>query len=216
MTIPTLPRRNLAATAVLCAALASPALAETQLSFYGGYQTAPHSVVTTDNFGDFTVGWKGKSFAMPPYYGLRATFWRDNGFGWGFEVNHAKVYADQPSKYGFERMEFTDGLNLVTVNAFQRYKPINNITPYIGAGLGVAIPHVDITPAGGAHTFGYQLTGGVVQWVAGASLPLNDRWSAFAEYKGSFSQHKVKLDGAGQLNTDVITNALNIGISYSF
>lgn len=197
-------------------ASAAPALAETELSFYGGYQTAPHSVIETDLYGSDTVGWLGKSFTPPPYYGVRVTKWQENGFGWGVEVNHAKVYADNPADYGFERLEFTDGLNLVTVNAFQRLKPFKKITPYIGAGVGVAVPHVDVRPTGGAHTFGYQLTGVAVQWVAGASLPLNERWKAFAEYKGSYSQHHVKLDGAGKLDTNMITNALNIGISYSF
>ncbi len=214
--VPNLNAARHCAFAMALATIAAPALAETELSFYGGYQTAPHSVVTTSNFGTFTVGWEGKSFSMPPYYGVRAIMWQPNGFGWGVEVNHAKVYADQPSKYGFERMEFTDGLNLVTVNAFQRYKSRGKITPYLGAGIGVAVPHVDITPNGGQHTFGYQVTGLAVQWVAGASLPINDKWKAFAEYKGSFSQHAVKLDGAGTLDTNIITNALNIGISYTF
>ena len=113
-------------------------------------------------------------------------------------------------------MEFTDGLNLVTLNAFQRYKGRGKFTPYLGAGIGIAVPHVDITPNGGQHTFGYQLTGVAVQWVAGASMPINDRWKAFAEYKGSYSQHAVKLDGAGTFDTNIITNALNIGVSYSF
>lgn len=64
------------------------------LSVYGGYQTAPHSGVS-GNDGvtdfDFTTGWKGKSFEMPPYYGVRGTwcarhmvgagqFWLDRRF----------------------------------------------------------------------------------------------------------------------------------------
>ncbi len=187
-----------------------------ELSFYGGVQTSPHSVITTTLYGEDTVGWKGKSLSMPPYYGLRATMWQPNGFGWAIEINHAKVYADRPSDYGFERLEFTDGLNLVTLNAFKRYVTDRKMTPYIGAGIGAAIPHVDITPNGGQHTFGYQLTGVAVQWVAGASMPINDKWRAFAEYKGSFSRNHVNLDGAGTLDTNIITNALNIGASYSF
>ncbi len=55
---------------------AAPALAEdVQLSIYGGYQTAPHSGVTTSDGTHFTAGWEGKSFASPPYYGGRATWW---------------------------------------------------------------------------------------------------------------------------------------------
>jgi lipid A oxidase len=73
------------------------ARAEIEISAYGGYQTAPHSDVRTDLLGDDFVKWLGKSFDMPPYYGLRATYWQDHGWGYGFEANHAKVYADDPA-----------------------------------------------------------------------------------------------------------------------
>ncbi|MBC7213382.1 MAG: lipid A oxidase, partial [Pseudomonas sp.] len=33
---------------------------------------------------------------MAPYYGMRATWWQNERWGWGFEVNHAKAYADEP------------------------------------------------------------------------------------------------------------------------
>jgi lipid A oxidase len=200
-------------SAALFAAQASHA--ETELSFYGGYQTAPHSVVTSPA-GTDTVGWLGKSFAPPPYYGLRATVWNDTGFGWGVDINHAKVYADTPADYGYERLEFTDGLNIVTATVFQRYDRGGRFTPYLGAGLGVAVPHVDIRPVGGAHTFGYQLTGPAVKWVAGVSMPMGDRWKAFAEYTGTYSDHKVDLASGGTLRTSLVTNALNLGVSYSF
>jgi lipid A oxidase len=207
--------------AALClfAALFAPqiSIAQTELSFYGGYQTAPHSVVSSPA-GTDTVGWLGKSFAPPPYYGLRATVWNDKGFGWGVDINHAKVYADTPADYGYERLEFTDGLNIVTATVFQRYDRGARFTPYLGAGLGVAVPHVDIRPAGGgAHSFGYQLTGPAVKWVAGASMPIMDGgWKVFAEYSGTYSDHKVDLASGGTLRTSLVTNALNIGVSITF
>jgi lipid A oxidase len=63
----------------------------------------------------------------------------------------------------------------VTANIWRRFKPLGRVTPYAGVGVGLAIPHVDIKPAGLAHTFGYQITGPAVQLVLGASLPINDR-----------------------------------------
>ena len=210
--------------AALAFCFALPSHAETTLSFYGGYQTAPHSKVT-GTYADsspmrFTTGWEGKSFDTPPYYGLRATWWKTQNLGFALEVNHAKVYADAEGKQngGFSRLEFTDGLNLVTVNALYRWQnETRRFTPYVGFGAGVAIPHVDITPIStGVHTFGYQVTGPALQWVGGVSYDLNDRWALFGEYKGSFSWNKVKLDDGGRLNTNVVTNALNIGITYKF
>ncbi|WP_212522808.1 outer membrane beta-barrel protein [Actibacterium sp. MT2.3-13A] len=205
---------------VLLSAL--PAAAEVELSFYTGTQSAPHSDVsgTAPGVGPFKfqAGWEGKPFDMPPYYGLRATWWRSANLGYAFEVNHAKVYADKATlaKSGFSRLEFTDGHNLVTFNVFYRWPDAaSRLTPYAGAGLGLAIPHVDVL-VGGNKTYGYQVTGPVVQLVLGASYALNDTWSLFGEYKGTYSSNEADLKGGGTLKTDLITNALNVGLSYRF
>lgn len=206
----------------LSAPLASAAHAETELSFYSGWQTAPHSVVTGNDAAlgalDFTAGWDGKSFAMPPYYGFRATWWRSETFGLGVDFNHAKVYADDETlaDSGFSRLEFTDGLNILTLNAWRRWPEAwGRLTPYVGAGLGISVPHVDIE-SGAGHAFGYQLTGPAAQWVVGASMDLNDRWAVFGEYKGTYTMNEVDLEAGGNLSTNIITNALNVGVSYSY
>lgn len=206
------------ASALMVVALLLPngAHAETEISVYTGVQTAPHSVVTHSGLGSQTVGWKGRSFEAPPYYGFRAVWWRNETLGFGVEVNHAKVYADTPAAYGYDRLEFTDGLNLITASVWRRFPNGGRLTPYVGAGLGIAVPHVDIQPTGLAHTFGYQLTGPAAQLVAGASWRMNDRWSLFGEYKGSYSQHRAKLDSGGTIRTNIVTNALNLGVSFRF
>ena len=194
-----------------------------EVSFYTGIQEAPHSRVRgTDpgGVGDFNFlsTWEGRSGDMPPYYGFRATWWRTDRFGWGVEFNHAKVYADDATlaANGFSRLEFTDGLNLLTANAMYRWPNAQNrFTPYVGFGAGVAIPHVDVETAGGT-TFEYQLTGPAVIWIAGASYAVNDRWSVFGEYKGSYSMNEADLDSGGTLETDIVTNALNLGVSFQF
>jgi len=191
--------------------------AELEISVYGGVQSAPSSRIDSPAAGRLSVDWEGRSAKVPPYYGLRATWWQSDRWGWGVEVNHAKVYADDPEDYGYDRLEFTDGINFVTANVFRRWQqPGRRITPYVGGGIGVSIPHVDVQPIGGDHTFGYQVTGPVVQLVAGASYALDDRWSVFGEYKGTWSRHKADLDSGGSLETDLVTNALNIGISRKF
>ncbi len=207
-----------------CAALvAAPAAAEVELSFYTGIQEAPHSRVEgTDPGGvgpfSFLATWEGRSFEAPPYYGFRATYWRENGFGYGLDFNHAKVYADDATLLanGFSRLEFTDGLNILTVNAWYRWQnPKSNWTPYVGGGVGIAFPHVDVETAGGT-TFGYQLTGPAVQVVAGIKYNFNERWGVFGEYKGTYSMNEADLDNGGTLSSDIVTNALNIGVSFSF
>ncbi|MZQ89660.1 outer membrane beta-barrel protein [Frigidibacter albus] len=217
-------RRGAVFAAAIWAAVTGTAVSGTaagagqlEISVYGGVQSAPPSRIDSPAAGGDRVTWKGRSFEEPPYYGVRATWWQNDRWGWGVEVNHAKVYADDPEDYGYNRLEFTDGINFVTANVFRRWQqPDRRITPYVGAGFGVAIPHVDVQPIGGAQTFGFQVTGPVVQLVAGASYALDDRWSVFGEYKGTWSRHKADLDSGGSLKTELQTNALNIGISRKF
>ena len=52
--------------------------------------------------------------------------------------------------------------------------------------------------------------------LAGASYPINDRWSVYGEYQFTYSWNEADLDGGGSLNTDIKTNALNVGLSLKF
>lgn len=222
-----LARRGIGIAGVVLAAVLTALLglfplragAEVELSFYGGLQGSPHGSIRQGGSAPQGVSWQGKSFEAPPYYGLRATWWRSATFGIGLEVNHAKVYAADPAALGFDRLEFTDGLNIVTANMWRRWPGAlakGRVTPYAGIGLGLAIPHVDIRPTGGAHTFGYQVTGPAAQAVAGLSWRMNDRWSLFGEYKATYSANRATLDSGGTLRTNIFTNALNLGVSWRF
>lgn len=206
--------------------LALPALAEVELGFYGGWQTAPHADVSIRGDAvisdrDFTAGWEGRSFEAPPHYGLRATWWpgRLGGvYGLGVEANHAKVYADSETlaATGLDRLEFTDGLNILTLNGMRRWPDaFGTVTPYVGAGIGVAVPHVEVEDEG-SRTFEYQLTGPAVALMAGASVPVSERVSVFGEWRGTYSMNEGDLAGGGTIETDVVTNALNLGVTFSF
>lgn len=198
-------------------------MAELEFSVYGGYQTAPHAPVSISGDGvipdqDFTAGWEGRSFEAPPHYGIRATWWPSESFGVGFDVNHAKVYADEETlaETGFERFEFSDGINIVTLNAYRSWpRAFGNLSPYVGGGVGVSVPHVELTD-GASETFGYQVTGPAVAWMAGASFPLSDQWDIFGEYKGTYSVNSAELATGGTLETDIVTNSLNVGLSFNF
>lgn len=192
--------------------------AEVTLSFYGGLQSVTGSAVRTDGMDSQDIDWGGESLSMPPYWGARATWWRDADWGFGLELNHAKAYARDRTEAGYDDLEFTDGLNFATVNAFRRWHaPGRDWAPYIGAGVGLSIPHVEVKADGATDgTFGYQITGPVVQLVAGTTWGVNDRWELFGEWKGTWSKHEADLDGGGTLKTEFVTNALNIGIGYRF
>jgi len=215
--------KNVLQLAAVLLSFSGAAFAQSELSFYGGFQGAPHSVVSgTDPGGigdfEFTAGWEGRSFTAPPHYGFRYTRWSSETFGWGVDFNHTKVYADDETlaRSGMSILEFSDGLNILTVNAYRKWPDSGwVVTPYVGAGVGMAIPHVEVD-SGAGKTFEYQISGPAVQWVAGASYPINDRWSVFGEYKGTYSMNSTDLVSGGNLDTNIITNALNVGVSLGF
>lgn len=192
------------------------------ISVYGGYQTAPHSGVDVSDGLHFTAGWEGKSFVMPPYYGLRGTWWLDDvgmpNVGLTIDFSHTKVYADaetMASTPGWTHFEFTDGLNVLTANVLYKFEPLDAWTPYVGGGLGVVVPHVEVIRPSG-ETFGYQYGGPAAQLQAGVDYRITDNWSAFVEYKFNYAMVDVAIDSGARLKTNIITNALNIGISYHF
>ncbi|MFZ3582898.1 outer membrane protein [Loktanella sp. DJP18] len=206
---------------MLVAVAPTAASAEIELSFYGGAQSAPHSDVFVT--GDLAypaktrVKWEGRSFDPPPYYGVRATYWASERFGYGLDFTHTKVYSSDESREGtpFTTLEFTDGLNTLTANAYRRFDPVGGATPYVGAGIGLAIPHVEVAN-GTTSTLGYQVTGPAATVLAGVSYPVSDRFAVFGEYKFTYSQNEAELDGGGTLKTDIITNAVNVGVSFNF
>ena len=158
------------ALALLALTIMTPVVANAQveLSFYGGAQSAPASDVSVRDGiignDDFSISWEGRSSAAPIYYGIRATHWQSDTFGYGLDFAHNKIYPkDGELPAGYDVLEFTDGLNTLTVNAYRRWNDaFGGLTPYVGGGIGVAIPHVEVTN-GASETFGYPLTGSLVQ-----------------------------------------------------
>jgi len=206
----------------ILAALPTATLAETVVSIYGGLQSLPHSNVTgTDQDSSdfaFTAGWEGRPFAMPPYYGIRATKWIDDSWGYALDFTHSKAYADDETlaSSGFSVLEFTDGINVLTLNALRRFQTERRWTPYVGFGLGISMPHVEITPTTAIETFEYQYGGLAAQFQLGVDYALDDKWSLFTEYKMNYVMIDVDMTGGGNLQTNLVVNAFNFGVSRSF
>ena len=209
---------------------AAPAQAEVQIQVYGGVNGNFDSDVQVRRpglpsaNGTYDVGWDGKSFEMPPYWGARAIYWLESNPNWGVavEFTHAKAYAKLNGALGntFTKLEFTDGNNIVTGNVLYRFAPwqMHNIRPYAGFGLGIAIPHVEVELAGdtGPRTFEYQVTGLAAQALVGLEMPFGPNWSGFAEVKMSYTHINADLDGGGYVKTDIWSPHFALGLSYRF
>jgi lipid A oxidase len=211
------------APVLLCLLAASPALGENQISVYGGIQEASPGQVSGTAQGvpfDFSVDWQGDSFRMPPYYGLRATHWFDDSpFGLALEFTHTKAYADDATleSSGFSVLEFSDGLNSLTLNAMQRFAGYGRFTPYAGVGVGLSIPHVEVQASPSSpQTFEYQLAGPSVRALAGVEYEISESWSVFGEFNATWSDNQADLAGGGSLSAEIVTQAVNIGASFRF
>ena len=205
----------------------APAKAEFQISVYGGANTANDSEVTLELgalSGSFDVDWFGDSFHRPPYYGVRGTYWLTDfampNWGAAVDFTHAKVKADldDPAVGGaFDRLEFTNGLNFLTLNALYRAPVSERFILYAGAGAGASIPHVEVsTIPPTADTREYQVTGPVIQGLVGSSVDLFHGLALFSEYRASYSWNDADLDGGGSLETDILIHNFALGLSFSF
>ena len=214
---------------ICLAAVAVPqtVAAEWEFSLYTGNQTAPNSDVTVTGDAvipdsDFNQAWVGNSARWPIYGGFRFTKWQSEQFGYGLDWAHNKVEPKRGREpAGFNSLEFTDGLNTWTINAYYRWPGVlgdgqlARLTPYVGAGLGISAPGVEVRYSG-SDTFEYQITGPAATWLAGVSYQINEDWALFGEYKGTYTQNEVDLVGGGTLSSDIRTDAVNIGFSYRF
>jgi lipid A oxidase len=201
------------------------AVSETQISVYGGANWNFGSTVTLNAPGvsdDRSVDWDGSSFDMPPYWGVRGVYWLGKSSGWGFAVDytHQKAIADIDfaADKAYDRLEFTDGNNLLIFELLYRFSPTMNgaLAPYVGAGVGVTIPHVEVTLDSGTKTYEYQLAGPAAQILAGLEYKLNPTWSLFTEFKLSYSHISADLKGGGQLETELWSPQVAVGVTYRF
>ena len=205
-----------AASAIVFSA---PANSEATISGYVGGSFSPHAGVDY-NLGNGTTGrvtpkWEAENFEMPPYYGVRATWWMDQmpELGFALDFTHAKASAD-PVPAPFTVLEFTDGVNFLTANVLYRYQTESRFTPYGGVGVGVAIPHVEAVVPGVTSTLEYQVTGVAAQAFIGVDTKLTDDWSVFGEYKAGYAQIDADLNGGGSLETHVISHQFLVGLTY--
>ena len=160
------------------------------------------------------VDWRGKPFDAPIYYGVRAIRWFPNSsLGGMIDFTHSKAYAplDQKTKLSghkdgkplppaapigdlFHKLEFTHGHNMLTLNLMHRLPSFGSfISPYVGFGLGAALPHTEVQLKGtGQRTYEYQYVGPAAQLLIGIEIRV-PRLSYFFEYKFTSASYRAPL-----------------------
>ena len=178
---------------------------------FGAYLGAPYHYPSDFHFQksgthDLTikdVHWYTLPFDNPLYYGARVQRWMSGGqFGTMIDFTHSKAYSPTQVEHTFEgtldgkpapktgkivdyfdKLEWTHGHNMLTLNGLMRFARIGNFQPYAGAGAGISLPHSEIhLRSDPARTYEYQYTGPNAQALIGIELRLKTG-SVFLEYK---------------------------------
>lgn len=225
----------------------SVARSEMQVGVYMGKSHSPNSDVALKS-PDGTdlvlrdIVWKPESFKPSPYYGGRGIDWNSKvpTLGLMVDFTHAKATAirsqtvslvgkhkgeDVPASAPFEtifrKLEFTHGLNFLTLNGVYRATGLHRrIVPYAGFGIGLMVPHVEAWRAGQAKKdiiHEAQLTGISGQVIGGLEWRMfkSDRRSLLTEYKLTYSTNEVTLKDTGTVSTNIWVHQFNFGGYYT-
>jgi hypothetical protein len=162
------------------------------------------------------ITWEGRPFKSPVYYGIRTLQWSSGGtFGGMLDFTHSKAISqrDQEIRLSgtrngqimtgkarlgdvFRHFEFSHGHNTLTVNGLARLPSLlPGLAPYVGGGVGVALPHTEVQFIGDPkRTYEYQYVGPAAQALLGMELRL-PRASIFLEYKFIVASYQAPMTG---------------------
>ena len=182
------------------------------------------------------VTWKDRSFELPFYYSLRVLYWpnTDSDTGLALDFTHAKLYSSLRSPVtvsrvkadgvqqtqeilgdSFSRLAFSHGYNYITLNALYRSSTegddsLSDTSAYLGAGFGIAVPHVEIQFAD-TKIDNYKPVGLVFQGMAGITFGSGTDVPLNAEYKLSSGDAAITLSDDARIELSPLLHHLSVG-----
>lgn len=134
---------------------------------------------TADYDGDL----KTQPFQTPPYYQVMITHWAKNS-GFQLELIHNKVYATDPLPQDFQKLEITDGYNMLFANVLI---PIDN-SWHFKMGAGAIITHIDLEYQNTRIHGPYEMAGYALQLGVQKDIELYDYFNFFINAATTYSQ----------------------------
>jgi lipid A oxidase len=189
------------------------------------------------------VSFRHESFEFPLYYDVRLAWFPrlSSHWGVGLEFVHAKMILEDDDvvrvtgRRGGEPVDVrervdatiesfnaTNGLNLLTIDAIYRRFPGDQrggrprlLQPYAGAGVGMAVPHVE-SSIGSVPYQGYQWHGPVLMGFAGVHFVVARGVALSCEYKLSYADLREMSVPGGTLGVAPLTHHVAAGFSLWF
>ncbi len=185
------------------------------------------------------ISWASQSFKSPFYYGVRLTHHFESRRDWGVMLDffHDKVFADtqkpvrvtgtrggepvdgtEPLGATVQGFNMSHGMNYLTLDVVHRWNSCaepgctGRLQPYVGAGAGLVIPHVEAT-LGDQSVGEYQVHGPAFQALGGVAWPFASRFSLASEYRFTHTAVTVDVPG-GTLGTTVDTHHVILGPAF--
>ena len=185
------------------------------------------------------ISWTSQSLRLPIYYGVRLTHHFASRPDWGVMLDffHDKAYAEtkepvrvtgtrggepvdgaEPLGDTVHGFNMSHGTNYLTLDVVHRWNTCpepgctGRLQPYVGAGAGLVIPHVEATI--GEQAMGeYQVRGPAFQVLGGLGWPFASRFSVSSEYRFTHTSITVDVPN-GTLGTTLDTHHLIVGPSF--
>lgn len=218
---------------------------EIQFGIYGGGNGVFNADIhlKQPNGTDMTlknVVWEGQPFDDPPYYGVRATYWPEKSPSLGVMLDYVhgkaisrrhdeveqtgmrdgeKVPPREPVSATFTKIEYSHGLNFLTLNAVYRFRGLHRkFLPYFGAGFGIMVPHSEAARRGTSREnwdYRYEVSGPGFQALAGMEWRAKEtsRFHPFAEVKLGYGRNTTELYQGGWVKANLLAYQVAVGVT---
>ena len=121
-----------------------------------------------------------------------------------------------------QQFSLSHGLNYAPADVVYRWQPgkrgedfLGHLEPYVGLGVGAAIPHVE-SEVNGRFDEEYQFRGPGVQALAGVKLSLTKHVGVMFEYKFTYANVGSLDVPNGSIEITPLTHNLVAGLVFSF